>query len=153
MKRLLLEGDVRRGRGEGCTELLRLYDAEVDHRVPVTAMTLASSQALEGGALTAETFKRQHSGQIAPIDLITSSIAAMHASAVTPGNGFRHASSLARFQASDRTALHDRALLDQGAERPALQRAIRRGGWLGRAACVADWKTVVASRINSAPQV
>ena len=70
---------------------------------------------------------------------ITSSRALMQASGVTPGNGFRHASSRARFHASGVSAVHamavvrtfhDRALLDQRAEGPALQRAIGRAGGL-----------------------
>ena len=80
---------------------------------------------------------RQQSGQASPIPRITSSRAARQASGVTPGNGFRHASSRARFQASGSArsramavvlAFHDRALLDQGSERPALQRAVRGAG-------------------------
>ena len=42
----------------------------------------------------------QQSGQVSPIDRMTSSSAAIQASGVAPGNGFRQASSRARFQAS-----------------------------------------------------
>ena len=75
------------------------------------------------------------------MERITSSIAAMHASAGPLGNGFRQASSRARFQASGSApsaalamvlAFFDRAVLDQRAERPALQREIGGTGGMQR---------------------
>ena len=71
---------------------------------------------------------RQQSGQESPIDRMISSRAVIQASGVAPGNGFRQASSRARFQASGIRAVSsvpvmlafgDCLLLDQYAKSPA----------------------------------
>ena len=91
---------------------------------------------------------QSQSGQVSPIARITPSIAAMHASGVTPENGFRHASSRAPFQASGSAGLSDgrgartlRPRLARSMSRaPSLAACDMRGGRLGVVACVADWK-------------